>query len=250
MEQKINDESLISDETGFETLDNIALANRLNHWMFNVISADLKGEILEIGSGIGNISEFVIHKNYRIALSDLRIEYCNFLQKKYSKKENVTGVYQLDITDPEFDKKYADLFGKFDTVFALNIVEHTDDDGNTIKNCLKLLNNKGTLIILVPAFMGLFNTFDEGLGHYRRYTKKKLNQLFIQNDIQIVKSRYFNFAGILGWWISGSVLKNKTIPKKHLKIYNSLVWLFKIVDFFTRSFLGLSVITTGIKIKK
>ncbi|NQU84597.1 MAG: class I SAM-dependent methyltransferase [Mariniphaga sp.] len=247
MEQKIEEATDVTDQIGFDTLDSIAQADRFNEWMFRTISADTKDEVLEIGSGIGNISGYYIENDFNISVSDMRSEYCDLLQKKYTGKGNFRNVYQIDIIDPDFDQKHKNLFGKFDSVFALNIIEHVDDDDLAIKNCYKLLKEGGCLVILVPAFMFLFNGFDEGLGHYRRYNRKSLDKLFNQNNLNIERSRYFNFAGVLGWWFSGNILKKKTIPSGQMKLYNSLVWIFKIVDFFTKRFIGLSVIVSGKK---
>lgn len=46
------------DSEGEDTLNTIALAHRFNHWMYCSIKPFCKGKILEIGSGIGNISDF------------------------------------------------------------------------------------------------------------------------------------------------------------------------------------------------
>lgn len=245
MGKKIESEVHLSDKQGFETLDNIAQANHFNEWMYKTISEGMEGEVLEIGSGIGNISDYFVKDKFQISLSDMRREYCDFLSEKYGK--NCKNVYQIDIVDPEFDQKHSDLFGTFDSVFALNIIEHVEYDDLAIKNCLKLLKNGGRLVILVPAIKFLFNEFDRGLGHYRRYNRKELEQLYLQNNIQLLKSRYFNFAGVLGWYVSGNILKKKAIPSGQMKLYNSLVWAFKIADFITRPFAGLSVIAFGIK---
>ena len=51
-----------SDDIGFSTLVNISRASKLNTWMFSAIRPWLKGRILEIGSGIGNISSVLIRK--------------------------------------------------------------------------------------------------------------------------------------------------------------------------------------------
>ena len=44
------------DEEGMETLKAISEANKFNEWMYERIAPDCSGKILEIGSGIGNIS--------------------------------------------------------------------------------------------------------------------------------------------------------------------------------------------------
>ena len=247
MGKKLDEEYVYTDEVGGETLDVIAEADRFNEWMYKTVEKNTYGEILEIGSGIGNISELFVNSNQPISVSDMRLEYCKILKKKFTGRNNFGNVYQIDIIDPEFDKKHINLFGKFDSVFALNIIEHVEDDNLAIKNCLKLLKSSGQLVILVPAFQVLYNVFDEELEHFRRYNKKQLIKLFTQNNIHVVYNRYFNFAGIIGWWLSGNILKKKNIPSGQMKLYNSLVWIFKIIDFFTNRFVGLSVVVAGKK---
>jgi hypothetical protein len=46
------------DEMGLEILDTIGEVDKFNKWMYNTIVPYCKEEILEIGSGIGNISRF------------------------------------------------------------------------------------------------------------------------------------------------------------------------------------------------
>ena len=142
---------------------------------------------------------------------------------------------------------YGDLLEKFDGLFALNVVEHIKDDTLAIANCKKLLRPGGRMLILVPAYQTLYNTFDEALEHYRRYNKKSLKKLFSDNQLQITHSQYFNFAGILGWFLSGNILRKKVIPTGQMKLYNSLVPLFKIADKMLFNQVGLSVIVEGVK---
>jgi hypothetical protein len=58
---------------------------------------------------------------------------------------------------------------------------------------------------------------------------------------------YFNAAGILGWWFSGKVLKEKNIAGTKMKIYNRLIPFFRVIDWFVSPFVGISVISVGVK---
>lgn len=233
------------DEEGMETLKAISEANQFNEWMYQRIAPHCKGKILEIGSGIGNISEFFIRDNAKIYLSDLRDNYLSFLKKNFATK--ASGIIKMDIVDPNFNELYKNDIGTFDTVFALNVVEHIKDDQLAIKNISKLLKPDGKVIILVPAFNTLYNSFDEALEHYRRYTKKTLNKTFVASNLEIQKSSYFNAAGIAGWILSGAIMKKKTIPAGQMKLYNRLVPIFKVIDKLLLNSFGLSVITVGKK---
>ena len=230
-----------------ETLNVVSEADRFNEWMYTTIKPFCTGKVLEIGSGIGNISNFFIQDGSEIDLSELRENYITILQKKFADRTNVKSIYQMDILDPDFDSKFHDYFNTYDSIFALNIIEHLENDLRGIANCNKLLKPGGHLVILVPAYQSLFNTFDKALMHYRRYTKESLKQVMAQNELDILHQQYFNLIGTIGWWINGNLLKKKIIPGGQMKLYNSLVPLFKIIDKITCNSVGLSVITIGRK---
>jgi SAM-dependent methyltransferase len=235
------------DEVGLSTLDNLSAADQLNDWMFETIQPYIKGRILEIGSGIGNISGRFVQHNVPLYVSDYSDHYCRLLREKFISEPLIRDVYQIDLAIPDFEYRYGPLMGKFDTIFALNVVEHIDNDGLAIANCKKLLAPGGHLIILVPAFQLLYNGFDKELEHFRRYTRRSLKELFRAQQFDIIKSWYFNLAGILGWFVSGTILRKKTLPAGQLSFYNKLVPIFRIADRLILNKLGLSVITVGKK---
>ena len=232
------------DREGWETLDAIASADRFNRWMYETILPYCTGKILEIGSGIGNISRFFVEAGADITLSDIRPVYCEELKKHFPE---VKDVVELDLMDSSFDIKYRTHIGQYDSVFALNVVEHIENDLLAIQNCYRLLKPGGKLTILVPAYPQLYNRFDRELEHFRRYTIKKLNALLHQADFDITHSQYFNFMGIPGWYVSGKLQQNKTIPKSQMSLYNRLVPLFRIIDRCVFHSIGLSAISVGIK---
>jgi SAM-dependent methyltransferase len=231
------------DIEGLETLEAISEAEKLNDWMYQTIRPFCKGKILEIGSGIGNISEFFIKNFHDITLSDLRENYRDILKQKFFE----SNIIELNLVAPDFKNKYQDQIGQYDTVFALNVIEHIKDDMLSIENCYSLLKPGGNIIILVPAYQTLYNRFDEELEHYRRYNKKLINKILVDNNFKILHSQYFNFVGIIGWYFSGKIQKNKTIPKNQISVYNKLVPLFKIIDSLIMNRIGLSVISVGKK---
>ena len=235
------------DLEGEDTLKTIALANHFNRWMFDSIKPFCKGNILEIGSGLGNISEFFLDNHANILLTDLRDSYCEALHTKFKNNQALLGIDTMNLVDPEFDRKFNKYFNGFDTVFALNVVEHIFDDKSAVSNCYKLLKPDGHLIILVPAYQWLFNNFDKELEHYRRYTRKRLESLFLSCDFKIYHNQYFNAAGITGWFISGNLQHHKIIPTGQIRLFDRWVILFKLFDKLIFNSFGLSVITVGKK---
>jgi len=237
------------DKEGRSTLEVIAKADNFNKWMYHTIRPYCSGKILEIGSGIGNISKFFLESGADITLSDIRKNYCQYLKKSFQDFPNLNDVLKIDLIDKDFEEGFKLQAHSYDTIFALNVVEHIKEDNLAIKNCKYLLKPGGTLIILVPADRFLYNSFDKALGHYRRYNKSTLQSLFLKNDFTILKKEYFNIFGKLGWYISGKLQKNEVIPKGQMKIFDKLVPVIKHIDkLFLKSF-GLSVIVVG-KINK
>jgi 2-polyprenyl-3-methyl-5-hydroxy-6-metoxy-1,4-benzoquinol methylase len=236
-----------TDPFGFETLEVFSQASAINRWLYEKISGHVQGNVLEIGSGIGNISTFILKSQPVVSLSDLRPEYCRLLEKKFGHDPHLKGVYELDLSDTNFESVHANLIGKFDTVIALNVIEHIEDDLLAIRNAKSLLGNEGILIVLVPAGQWLYNQLDKELGHFKRYTKNELKNLMKLAGFRISDSRFFNAAAILGWWFSGKILREKTISAAKLNLFNQLVPLFRITDFFAAPFAGISVISVGIK---
>ncbi len=231
-----------TDPAGLGTLELFAHAPLFNRWLFETIQPYCKGSLLEIGSGIGNISAFLWKGGIPVTLSDLREEYCDTLRKRFSGQPGLEGVCRVDLAMENFEEHYPKLLHRFDSIVALNVVEHIREDSLAIANCKKMLKPGGQLIILVPAYRFLFNAFDRTLGHFRRYNKTSLQKLLETGELAVIHTQYFNFAGIAGWWMSGSVLKKKTIPRLQLSLFNTLVPIMRLADTLTGRRVGLSVI--------
>lgn len=238
------------DAAGQETLERFANAPAFNRWLYQSISRYCNGRILEIGSGIGNISSLLLADHKQVTLSDLRQPYCDKLQQRFGRHPHFEGALQLDIAPADLELHHPELLHQFDTVIALNVVEHIEDDASALGNCRKLLRDNGRLIILVPAYQFLYNTFDEELGHYKRYTRKELGDKMQAAGLDLVHTRYFNLAGIPGWWLTGSVMKKKVIPGVQLKIFNRLVPLFRLLDKLVLRQIGLSAIAVAVNRSK
>ena len=226
------------DFEGEENLRAIAEADKFNEWMYLQVVPHCEGKILEIGSGIGNISYFFDRDSKDIDLSDIREQYRSYLKKTFEKR----AVLDMDIVADGFVEMHGDKLGTYDAVFALNVVEHIKDDKLAIENMIKLLKPGGKIIILVPAYQWLYNGFDVALEHFKRYTKSRLLGIFPTRGVKLIRSWYFNFAGIFGWFLVGSVMKKKLIPESNMKLYNVLTPIFKIADKVVLNKMGLSVI--------
>jgi SAM-dependent methyltransferase len=235
------------DITGKDTLHSFSRTYRFNEWMFSQIYPWVKGKVIEAGSGIGNISKLFIEKEKTIVLSDIRADYQLRLKRTFGNSAFCEGVVHLDLSIANLETEHPSLIGQFQTVVALNVIEHINDDHQAIINCKKLLKKGGRLIVLVPAFSFLYNSFDKDLQHFRRYTKKTIGELYLQHGFKVLHTQYFNFAGMIGWFISGNLFRYKKIPRSQLRIFERLVPLFRLVDIVLFRIAGVSVIAIGEK---
>jgi len=114
-----------------------------------------------------------------------------------------------------------------------------------IRNARKLLKAGGMVVILVPAYQGLYNPQDKALGHFRRYTRQRLSGLLRGQDLEVVHTKYFNAAAIPGWWILGSLFRMKEMKSGLLNIYDRMVPMLKVIDRLCGRRVGLSVIAVA-----
>jgi SAM-dependent methyltransferase len=236
-----------NDPVGLHTLEVVANAGRFNHWMYEEFRHFLKGEVLEIGSGIGNISKLVIEDGHFITFSDYNSEYCSRLRQIFLGNKNVRDIIQLDLLKNGFEQQYAEFHEKFDSIFLLNVIEHIKDDALALKNCRFLLKPGGHLIVLAPAMSWLYCRFDRQLGHYRRYSLKKMKRLLGEENFTVRSASYFNFTGIAGWLLFGKILRRKMLGNSEMSVFDRIVPIAKRLDKLIGKRAGLSIIVTAVK---
>jgi len=195
---------------------------RYNRWMFDRLRRWIGPRVLEIGSGIGNLSAFLVDRE-QLVLTDTREEYLSRLRKRFAGHHNI-AVARLYL--PNDDSALAGQ--RFDTVICLNVLEHVDDDLSALAAIRGLLAPSGRLVLLVPALPALYGSIDRALGHHRRYKRAGLAELLQATGFRVAHIEYFNLAGIPGWWWAGRVLRRQTIPHGSLKLYDALVPLFRL----------------------
>lgn len=167
-----------------------------NRWLIGNFSAYFGKAILEIGSGQGALSRLLPGKAI-VILSDIVPEYLEKLKETFT-----DPVMRIDIEKESLEK----LRGSLDTIFSSNVFEHIKDDITALKNCHKLLEPNGKLLLYVPSRPEIYGKLDEDMGHYRRYTKKELKSKLQKTGFRIIKLYYANLPGYFTWWGRGVLL--------------------------------------------
>ncbi|MBK9106864.1 MAG: class I SAM-dependent methyltransferase [Saprospiraceae bacterium] len=227
---------------GLYTLQSLAIAQGFNKWIYELIKPWVKGSVLELGSGIGNISNQILSKHTDVSLSDSNSEYLIYLRQHFQNQNSLANIFELDLIHPAFEVQYKHLYGQFNTLIASNVIEHIEDDQLAITNALKLLKQGGTFIMVVPAHPSLFNRLDKQLDHYRRYTITRLDQCFKKRDGFILERKHFNVPGAIAWFITGTLLRFESIKPWQVSAFEYIVPLSKWITKHINLNFGLSIL--------
>src|SRR3989344_6301926 len=215
------------DKVGEYTLEIMREAGWYNNWLFMLIEPELKGHILEVGAGIGNITQLLVDKSKRVYAIDLNERYVEKLKKRFANKLEVE-LGNVEKNDNFFNNK------KFDTIVCLNVLEHIKKDTNALKNMYSLLIKGGKLILLVPAHEFLYSHLDAKLGHYKRYNKKELDLLLEDIGFKKISLKYINLASAAAWFIMLRLTKRGSLPRRNVEIFNIigklLIWPEKYIE--------------------
>lgn len=230
------------DAAGAETLEIMSAAPRYNAWQFEQIQPYIGRRVLEVGSGIGNMSQHIVAGGRElVVLTDTDGWYREQLRQRFHDRPEVR-VEGLTLPDPAAAERFGSL--GLDTVIALNVVEHIDDHVGTLRAMGSLLAPGGRVVVLVPSLPGIYGTLDRELGHYRRYTRESLRQAYEQAGLAVERLFWFNRVGTFGWWFNARVRKATRIPIGQLRSFDSMVPLLRMERFLPLPF-GQSLIAIG-----
>lgn len=80
----------------------------------------------------------------------------------------------------------------FDLVTALDVLEHVENEAQTVAEMARVLRPSGTLLATVPAYQWMWGAQDEISHHLRRYTARRLGRRLGAGGFEIERLTYFN----------------------------------------------------------
>ena len=225
-------------DVGEETLYRMRLMKNNNKWIFKLIKPYLGSNILEVGSGIGNISRFLTALNRNLVLTDVKENYLDFLKHRFIGNPKVKMIlHNISSSDPSFISPYG-----IDTVVCINALEHVKDDQKALENVYKILNKNGRLILIVPALNALYGSIDEKLGHFRRYDKVELIRKLEQKKFLIEQIYYHNFISAIGWFVNSRILRIKVMSNIQVALLDKFIPFIAIMEKRIKIPFGLSLV--------
>src|SRR4030042_4329244 len=120
---------------GKKTLDTLSQAKWYNQWLFSLMEPYVKGDILEVGIGVGNFTDFLI-KSGKVTAIDVDETYLDGIRKKYTGKV-FSGFGNIETN------KYFFKDREFDTIICFNVLDHINNHKKAVKNMFDLLKRRG-----------------------------------------------------------------------------------------------------------
>jgi SAM-dependent methyltransferase len=214
----------MSERTHTHGLEELSSAVRYREYLFELMSPYCGKSILEVGAGHG---DFIAHFDgvRRLVVSDLDDECFAVLRQRFAGHAHV-DVRKVDVEHP------LSIADPVDTVVAINLLEHIEDDTGALKHMSEALLPGGHIVIFVPAYPALYGAFDRAVGHFRRYTPRTLRDCAENAGLTVKELRPVNLIGAVAWWFAVRLGKRVRPRPTVVRIYDRI--LVPIVRFIER----------------
>lgn len=164
------------------------------HWWFRgrraIVSSLLgslplpKGSrILEVGCGTGGNLDMLNHFG-EVCAFEMSESARQIAQKKTASQYDIRSGY-CPHAIPFVEKT-------FDLICLFDVLEHIEEDTETLSALRSLLNKDGFIFLTVPAYQWMFGPHDVFLHHRRRYTRSQLSAVARSAGLKPVKLTYIN----------------------------------------------------------
>ena len=221
-------------------LEAVAGGRNYYRWIADRFAPFFGRRVVEIGAGIGTFSEFIIDSPGVESLLSVEPAGNVFpvLGRKFLGSERVRTV--------KANIDQVDMVAEADSLVAVNVLEHVEDDEAFLRAAAKIVRPDGHLLLFVPAHQFLFGSMDKAFDHYRRYSKAGLSSLLSRSVWEPLQISNVNIAGVLPWLVAGKLLRNTTIGHRQMRIFDSLVIpVMRKIESVREPFIGQSLLAIG-----
>jgi glycosyltransferase involved in cell wall biosynthesis len=228
---------------GLRSLRIMEGAGHYNSWLFEQCEPYLGKRVLEMGSGVGNITGFLLDRE-RLLATDVSDGHLRELEREFGGFPNVR-VTRLDFNDDRSVQAIA-RSENVDTVLSMNVLEHIEHDRRALEGSFEVLEKGGRLVLLVPAHSALYSDMDRNIEHFRRYDLRALRTMVEEVGFKVLHQRHLNVLGAIGWFVNGRILRRQLIPSRQLRIFDFAIKLLALEKLFPPPF-GLSILLVAEK---
>lgn len=190
-------------------------AANYRRYQLELLRPHLGRSVLEVGAGLGGFSAQLTWLD-RLVVSDTDPLCLAALRDRFDREPRVE-VLPMDL-DGE-----VDLDAPVDTVLAMNVLEHIEDDVAALRGLRSLCRPGGAVVLWVPAYPALYGDFDRKVGHFRRYTPATLHPVVTAAGLHPELLRPINLLGGIAWWAAVRLRGQRTAAPRLVRVYDRTV---------------------------
>ncbi len=199
-------------------------ASNYSRWIYETLAPEIRGHVLEVGSGFGVFSQ-TLAERHPLTATDYDPRSVAALERRFAERPAIR-VRRLDITDRASVDALA-REGLVDTVLSCNVLEHLEEDVAALENMGRLVGPGGRVIAFVPALEELYGSLDRIAGHHRRYDRTLLRARIEAAGLRPLAFRFFNLIGAIGWFVNARVVPQARLDadsmNNQVRIYDRFV---------------------------
>ncbi len=184
--------------------------------LLHEFSADLTGNVVEVGAGIGQWTESLtlLPSVRRLVSIEPETRFCRTFRQRHPRLALVEGT----IDDLEVGPAW-------DAIVSINVLEHIkEDEAELAKYSRHLAGKQGRLCLFVPARPELYALIDRDFGHYRRYTRPDLRRKLEGAGFTVIRLHYFNWPGYFAWWLNFRALQKRHFTPGSVALFDRFIF--------------------------
>lgn len=193
------------------------VSNWKDYWS-EQIRPFLRGDILEVGAGIGSNTRFLDPDGGEGQWLCLEPD------------PGLHGLLVKSLAESKARRTYKTVCGtlssvgdhQFDTIIYIDVLEHIKDDSEELNQAALSLRPGGHIVVLSPAHQRLFSPFDAAIGHFRRYSRQMLRTIS-PAGFRLVRLRYLDCAGVILSAANMLLLRQSMPTKAQLRFWDKWV---------------------------
>lgn len=196
--------------------DALRAAENYRRALVREFASHLRGRIIEVGAGIGQITALL--RKIPAVEHLLPIEpdpgFCREFRLTFPSEPLIEGTID-SLTDDQL----------WNGIVSINVLEHIREDERELKSYAHLLApERGRLCLFVPARQEIYAPIDADFGHHRRYSKAELKRKLENAGFEIVRLKYFNSVGYFAWWLNFCVLKQRKFNVNSVRFFDRVIF--------------------------
>lgn len=202
-------------ESNFE-FEALRAAKNYRQALVQEFAPHLRGRVIEIGAGVGQITELLcqIRRIQHLVSIEPDAGFCQEFRNTFPTQPLIEGTIQSLQSDESWD-----------ALVTINVLEHILEDERELAHYGQLLRQgKGKLCLFVPARQEIYAPIDRDFGHHRRYSKTELRRKLQDAGFDILRLNYFNCVGYFVWWLNFCVRKRRHFDVSLVRFFDRVIF--------------------------